>query len=37
MIDRASELDLDSIRGHLTRFLLFQATNGQRTGKQWTA
>jgi predicted transcriptional regulator len=36
MIDLASKLDLDTIRVPLTRFLLLQATNGQRTGKQWT-
>jgi len=36
MIDLTSELDLDTVRVPLTRFLLFQASNGQRTGKRWT-
>jgi hypothetical protein len=34
MIDLASDLDLDTVRVRLTRFLLFQATNSQRTSKQ---
>ena len=36
MIDLASELDLDTIRVPLTRFLLSQASNSQRTSKRWT-
>jgi hypothetical protein len=36
MIDLASDLDLDTVRVRLTRFLLFQTTNGERTSKQWT-
>jgi DNA-binding IclR family transcriptional regulator len=36
MIDLASDMDLDAVRVCLMRFLLFQATNSQRTGKQWT-
>jgi DNA-binding IclR family transcriptional regulator len=36
MIDLASDLDLDTVRVRLTRFLLFQTTNGRRTSKQWT-
>jgi DNA-binding IclR family transcriptional regulator len=36
MIDLASSLEPDTVRVDLTRFLLFQATNSQRTGKQWT-
>jgi hypothetical protein len=36
MIDLASDLDLDTVRVRLTRFLLFQTTNGRRTGKPWT-
>jgi DNA-binding MarR family transcriptional regulator len=36
MIDLARELNLDTIRVPLTRFLLFQASNRQQTSKQWT-
>ena len=36
MIDLASDVDLDTVRVRLTRFLLFQTTNGQRTSKTWT-
>jgi DNA-binding IscR family transcriptional regulator len=36
MIDLASELDVDTIRVPLTRFLLSQASNSQRTSKRWT-
>jgi DNA-binding IscR family transcriptional regulator len=36
MIDLASELDPDTIRVPLTRFLLSQASNSQRTSKRWT-
>lgn len=36
MIDLASDLDLHTIRVRLTRFLLLQTTNGQRTSKPWT-
>jgi hypothetical protein len=36
MIDLAGDMDPDTVRVGLTRFLLSQTTNGQRTGKQWT-
>ena len=36
MIDLASELDLDTVGAPLTRFLLSQASNSQRTIKRWT-
>jgi hypothetical protein len=36
MIDLARELNLDTIRVPLTRFLLFQAGNSRQTSKQWT-
>ena len=36
MIDLASDVDPDTVRVGLTRFLLSQTTNGQQTGKQWT-
>ena len=36
MIDLASELDLDTVRVPLTRFLLSQASSSWRTSKQWT-
>ena len=35
-IDLASDMDPDTVRVGLTRFLLSQTTNGQRPGKQWT-
>jgi hypothetical protein len=31
MIDLASDMDPDTVRVGLTRFLLFQTTNGQQT------
>jgi DNA-binding GntR family transcriptional regulator len=36
MTDLNSKLHLDTVRAPLTRFLLSQASNSQRTGKQWT-
>jgi len=36
MIDLASELDLDTVRVPLMRFLLSQASNSRRTIKRWT-
>ena len=36
MTDLTSKLDLDTVCVSLTRFLLSQASNSQRTSKQWT-
>ena len=36
MTDLTSKLNLDTVRVSLTRFLLSQASNSQRTGKWWS-
>jgi hypothetical protein len=34
--DRAEEVAVDTVRTHLARFLLSQATNGRRSSRHWT-